>query len=180
MDWCLKKGLMAAVACLIAIHGTANAASPKAEGAPTASAKAESSTELMNFQASGLAGMQSTGGNTFTGQVAWTPRMALGEKLGVRGVLGGSLFKGGLENRFMVADAQALASYNLSSLQLEAGGGMQMWLGQDVLAPIASANVAKKLNNRMFGLIDRFVLGYSYALGAAQTHQAKLGIGISL
>ena len=98
----------------------------------------ENHTPFWEFQLSELAVLQSGGGNSFGPQLGWTPRF--GGDLGIRGIAAFSVMKGSLNNAiFLSPEAQVLASFRVHSYEIEAGGGIQSWLGQGVTSAMGTA-----------------------------------------
>jgi hypothetical protein len=130
-------------------------------------------------QASGLAAVQGSGGNSFSALVSWNPTYKFTPAWALRGELGASVFKGA--GHFFVAEYQVLGAYSgFAPLSLELGGGAQTWFDNGGTSFIASANGAWLLKHRVARYIDRIQAGYTACFfGSDFTHQIRAGIGAS-
>lgn len=144
------------------------------------SSSAQAMISLFDFQANGLAAIQQSGGNTFTGQFSWNPEVDLGV-IGVRGNLGASYMKGTMDNNFLAFNYQAFLKLSVvGPLIAELGGGMESWSGNGGTHPIFSGNLALEVPGLLLRL-NRLFLGYSrFNLPNNTTSEYRAGIGFSL
>lgn len=141
---------------------------------------AQANISLLGFQANGLAVTQSSGGQTFTGQLSWTPEVGIGF-LSVRGSVGAALMKSVLNEKFLATHYQGFLKLSFLGLAaLEGGGGLETWVGNGGTYPIVSGNFAVEFPGLIFG-INRVFAGYSHLFVTNNsTNQFKLGIGFDL
>ncbi len=155
--------------------GTAEAAAA-ADGASTASMKS-SQFHFFDFRLAHVSAFQS-GGNTFSGMLSLNPGFALTDQWGLRFGVGASAFKARQDTVFPVAETTAMGAYQLNEgLTLEAGGGMQMWLGNGGMMMMAGGNAVFPLKSKIL-LFDSVIGGYSYVMVPTKpTHIFRVAVG---
>lgn len=138
---------------------------------------------LLKFRAHQLSVLQSSssGGTSFTGEVGWNPVYRLNEDMSIVGNFAGGLLLGTGNSLFTVLTYQALFSYDLDpTWVVEAGAGGQTWMqNPSTTALLVGVNGGYKLTEKLFGLIDRFVLGYNVLLAGTTAHQIRAGLQVS-
>jgi hypothetical protein len=140
---------------------------------------ARAEVALSSFEANGIGVMQSSGGNSYSGQVSWNPTMGLGD-FSLRGDLGLTLLKSTFDSKFTAIDYQVFLKYNfLGPWAVEGGGGLQTWVGNAGTHPILSGNLVWE--TKFFSVCDRIFAGYSrYFLSSNGTNEYRLGLGFSI
>jgi hypothetical protein len=116
--------------------------------------------------------------NSVGPQLGWSPYLHLSERLGVRGLFAVTVFNNASNSgsKFFAPEAQLLAALHLGKLLIEAGGGMQTWVNQDVNSPMYTVQVSIP-----FFVGERIYLGYSRLIASeARTSEFKFGLGFYL
>jgi len=141
---------------------------------PAKRADAIASFSIMNFQANGILAVIA-GGNSFSGQIAWTPYIGLGP-IGVRGDFGVTLLKNSLDDRFLVTNYEALACLSLlPALSVEGGLGFHTWHSNGGTNPAMTLNLVLNLIG-----IDRVFVGFSRVFMSSGVNEFRAGIGFTL
>ena len=97
---------------------------------------------------------------------------------GIKPVIAVSLLPLSAGGSFLAPEGQLLLSLNVGIVSVEAGGGYQVWLGQNISSPMYTGQVSLGLL-KWFGVFDRLIGAYSYLTApSAATTQVKLGLGI--
>jgi hypothetical protein len=130
----------------------------------------------LSFRGNWVAAVQS-GGNSFSGELAWTPAARLNEDFSLRAVLGATVLKGRFGSNFVAMDGELLLGIrSLAPWELELGPGLQRWSGTGG-GTGASGNLV--LARRLTETWSAFG-GYSPVFAPGNlTHELKFGAGIS-
>ncbi len=133
----------------------------------------------LSFQVNALLLLQRGGGNSFTGQVAWTPQFAV-DRYTLRGELGFGLPKNSLGDLFLSVNYELFFRTRINpNTFLDIGGGGQTWSGaRGVTRPIASAQISRRYNTHT--AFDLLFFGYSAYFASPMIHSFKLGVGFNL
>jgi hypothetical protein len=138
---------------------------------------------LIGIHLNGIGVFQS-GGNSYSLQASWTPRVGILESLSVRGDFGLTLLKNSFGNRFLAANYELLLCVPLyTNWSAEVGGGWATWFANGGTRPILSANGVLGLNEegKEANILDRIFVGYShFFLTGNGAHELKAGVGLSL
>lgn len=133
---------------------------------------------LMDFRVEGVGAFNETG-NSFSAMVSYLPAYGLLEKLDLKGNFGASAYRAVGSELMGVLNAGALVSYRvIPSVALEAGGGVQTWLGYE-LSPMGNANVAWVPETPVLGRINKVVVGYSRLFQELPTSEVRVGIELN-
>ncbi|MCC7440648.1 MAG: hypothetical protein IT285_03380 [Bdellovibrionales bacterium] len=179
----------AALLCLVAVSGGARAEEPAAAapaGAQSTAAASGAGLKLFALRAGVTSLSQGSiefgegSSYSITGKVGWTPIYTLSDAFEARGELGASFPKTPADEFFIVANAEASASYRLSSwMRVEAGGGIQFWSDNEAMHPVATAGFVFPMSDKLMGVVDRVFVDYSMVFtGVFETHQFQLGVAI--
>lgn len=135
--------------------------------------------QILEFSAGLLEVTPESGGNGWTGQLAWNPTIGLGG-VDLRGDLG-LAFPAPFGSHITVWDYQLLLRLPLIPLfSIEGGGGWQTWINSGGTHGIVSMNLNFDLPFKII-VIDRFYAGYSrFFLPNDGVNEYRLGIGIAL
>ena len=148
----------------------------------TLSTEPEKPLSLLGFDVHHLSVFQS-GGNNFTGDIAWRPAYRLNDDISLQGNFGLSYMKGFGKNFFVTEYEVSLAYRHFSPYQLELGAGAQTWFqsGSTKTSPALSFIGSYLFSERWFGYVDRVSLGYTALLiSNLYTSEIKVGVGFVL
>lgn len=133
---------------------------------------------LGDAEINGIAVMQAAGGSSFSGQLAWTPRVGLTDLIYGRGVLGATMLKRSLGGTFVVLNYEVRAGIPLfGALNFEAGGGLQTWVSNGGTGLVLTGALAYG-TGWFDGTLDRIFFSYSrFFLSGNGTNEFRLGVG---
>jgi len=134
---------------------------------------------LLSFQLDAVLFLQSGGGNSFTGQVAWTPFFSIG-RYTLRGELGVAVPKNTLGDLFLSVNAELAFRTRINNeLFLDIGGGGQKWTGlRGSTQPVATAQLTKRYDTK--APVDSIFIAYTAFFTSPLIHTFKLGIGFNV
>jgi len=117
---------------------------------------------------------------SLTGRVAWTPWYAMSSSFALGADIGAGFPKATDGGVFAAFNAEAMGAYAFSdSVAFMFGGGGELWTDSSQLIPVATAGFVFPQKNKVFAVIDRFMVDYSIVFtGKFVTHQIELGLGI--
>lgn len=117
--------------------------------------------------------------NTITGGLAWTPRLKFSEMFGARGNLGIVPYAAKDKSFQFFFDYEALFSfYFYEGWTLEAGTGAQTWFEKNETSVVATGMLTTDLSNKLFNLVHRAFLGYTYYFSKTNAaHEFLAGLG---
>lgn len=138
-----------------------------------------SKLNLLSFRGYQVSMFQSSGGNSFSGGLGWTPTYQLLPSLAVKAKVNGLLLTKN-EGMFVAAEGVAGVEYAVTdAIGVEAGGGGSYWVSNGGFAPLLNGGASYKLAQPLFGLVNHFFADYSYILASNKTHEIKAGVGFS-
>ncbi len=135
---------------------------------------------LIDFQGGFLAAFQS-GGNSFTGEVDWSPEYHFTPQFGVKGKFGWALMAATPSGTFNTFEYVAQVGYQFwGPLAFYVGAGAQTWVSNGGTAAIINGELNFRPTTKIFGLVDRFYASYSaFLLSGSTTHEIGVGLGIN-
>lgn len=136
----------------------------------------EPALDLLNARLLFLPAVNS-GGNTYTGELAWVPAYSVSPRLTARFKFGLSIFDG-LDSDFLVLSYNALGGYQFSSRwEAEALLGAQTWTEDGGTFLQVGGNANYLFPEPVLEVVDRIVLGYSAVTTEDLTHEFRAGVG---
>lgn len=150
---------------------------PKAKDAPAATSWAP--VTFNHFGAGFFAGIENSGGQTFTGQVSWFPEWRFSAPWFVRGGVNLSLQKDATAKKFLAASVNALLSYGVDKFEIGAGPGFQTFIDNGGTRFELSGQLSYLIHEKFFIDFERVYVGYTAFLAPSTIHQFVLGAGVA-
>jgi len=131
----------------------------------------------LDFRTNGIYVTNSTG-NSGSLEVSWNPSYELNSSWSLRGLVGVASLKGE-DGTLMMSEYGVMAAYDfMPKWEIELGGGIQSWSGEDT-SPMIMTNVLKTLEAPLFGYVDRVFAGFSQVSHDESTSVFKVGVTAS-
>lgn len=135
--------------------------------------------QLVSFAVNALVAVQSKDAYSSWPELAWTPEVSLSPNFTVKALLGVSGLKGEGGSNYALLEYELMLGLYANALGIEAGGGLQTWVGQSNTLPLVSGNLVwRRVTRDNIAWFERVFVGYSACFYSPyMTHEIKAGVG---